>query len=154
MLGKQPFSKDYVLLHNDWRLDNMMLSPQDPRKVVGVFDWDMCTLGDPLSDLGCLLSLWFEKEEMVSDQKPMPSDLPGFITRKEAVHRYGEKSGRNVDKIDFYYVFGMYKMAVIIQQIYFRYAKGQTKDKRFELFGVMAEMLLAQAWNYGKASTL
>ena len=114
----------------------------------------MCTLGDPLADLGCLLSLWFEQGEMLTDQKPMPSDLTGFLTRREAVDRYGQKSGRDVSKIDFYYIFGQYKMAVVVQQIYYRYAKGQTRDNRFEMFGAMAELLLAQAWNNAQASSL
>ncbi len=154
LMDKVTSSPDHVLLHNDFRLDNMMLDPRDPGQVVGVFDWDMCTLGDPLADVGCLLSFWFEQGEGLGDMMPMPSDLPGFITRKEVIHQYGEKSGRDMGKIDFYYVFGLYKMAVIVQQIFYRYDKGQTKDQRFIMFGLGAELLLSLAWNTARSSTL
>ncbi len=154
LVDKVPVSQDYVLLHNDFRLDNIMLDPSDPRKVVGVFDWDMCTLGDPLADVGCLLSFWFEQGEGLGDMMPMPSDLPGFMTRKEAIQRYGEKSGRDMAKIDFYYIFGLFKMAVIVQQIFYRYDKGQTKDPRFKMFGIGAELLLTLAWDKVRSSIL
>jgi aminoglycoside phosphotransferase (APT) family kinase protein len=151
---KLPLPQDSVLLHNDWRLDNMMVAPDDPGKVVAVFDWDMCTLGDPLADLGCLMSLWFQEGEGLGAMSAMPSDVPGFMTRKEAIERYGEKSGRDVRKMDFYYVFGLFKIAVVVQQIYYRYAQGQTKDDRFEKFEMGAEYLMSLAWGYAQGSRL
>lgn len=151
---KMPPPQGPTLLHNDWRLDNMMLDHHDPSKVIAVFDWDMCTRGDPLADLGCLLSFWFEKGEGLGEMSAMPSQVPGFMTREEAIRRYGERSGRDVSKMDFYYVFGLYKMAVVVQQIYFRYARGQTKDDRFKLFGMGAELLMSLAWNCAESSTL
>ncbi len=154
MLDKMPPARGHALLHNDWRLDNIMLDSSDPGRVVAVFDWDMCTLGDPLADLGCLLSLWFQEGEWVGDNKAMPSDLPGFMSRKEAVERYGHKSGKDMSRIDFYYVFGLYKMAVILQQIYCRFEKGQTRDKRFQFFGAAAELLLSLAWSNAQNSSL
>jgi aminoglycoside phosphotransferase (APT) family kinase protein len=154
LADKLPPPQDYVLLHNDWRLDNMMFDRDDPGKVVAVFDWDMCTLGDPLADLGCLLSLWFEEGEGLGKMSAMPSDVPGFMTRKEAIERYGDKSGRDVSKMDFYYVFGLFKIAVVVQQIYYRYAKGQTKDERFEKFELGAEILMSLAWDLAQASRL
>lgn len=152
LTGKLPGGQGHALVHNDWRLDNMMLDPKDPRKVVAVFDWDMCTLGDPLADLGCLLAFWFEEGEGSGTMTAMPSQVPGFMTRKEAIQRYGKKSGRDVRMMDFYYVFGLFKMAVVVQQIYFRYARGQTKDPRFQYFGVGAELLFSLAWNTAQAS--
>jgi aminoglycoside phosphotransferase (APT) family kinase protein len=154
LADKLPPPQDTVLLHNDWRLDNMMVAPEDPSQVVAVFDWDMCTLGDPLADLGSLMSFWFEEGEGLGAMSPMPSDVPGFMSRKGAIERYGEKSGRDVSKMDFYYVFGLFKMAVVVQQIYYRYAKGQTKDERFEKFEMGAEYLMSIAWGRAQASKL
>jgi aminoglycoside phosphotransferase (APT) family kinase protein len=151
---KLPEPRDSVLLHNDWRLDNMMVAADDPGRVVAVFDWDMCTLGDPLADVGSLLSLWFEEGEGLGKMSAMPSDVPGFMTRKEAIERYGERSGRDVSEMDFYYVFGLFKIAVVVQQIYYRYAKGQTKDERFEKFEMGAEFLMSLAWGHAQASKL
>jgi len=154
LMEKMPPSLDATLVHNDWRLDNMMLDPGNPAKVVAVFDWDMCTLGDPLSDLGCMLSFWFEEGEHLAAMTAMPSTVPGFMKRAEAIHRYGEVSGKDVSKVDFYYVFGLYKMAVVVQQIYFRYSRGQTTDERFSLFEVGAELLMSLAWEEARASSL
>jgi aminoglycoside phosphotransferase (APT) family kinase protein len=152
LVDKLPENQVDALVHNDWRLDNMMLDPKDPAKVVGVFDWDMCTLGDPLADLGCLLSFWFEEGEAFGTMTAMPTQVPGFMTRRGAIERYGEKSGRDIRKMDFYYVFGLFKMAVVVQQIYFRYARGQTKDPRFQHFGIGAELLFSLAWSAAQAS--
>ncbi len=146
LLDRMPAAQRQALVHNDWRLDNIMLHPEDPGRVVAVFDWDMCTLGDPLADLGCLLSFWFEKGEGMEKMAPMPSVLPGFMSRKEAVERYGARSGLDMAKADVYHVFGLFKMAVVVQQIYYRYSRGQTLDKRFETFGLGAELLMSQAW--------
>jgi len=153
LLEKMPEPQVHALVHNDWRLDNIMLEPADPEKVVAVFDWDMCTLGDPLADLGCLLSFWFEEGEALARMAPMPSVVPGFMTRKEAVERYGERSGLDVSQVPVYQVFGLFKMAVVVQQIYYRYRRGQTKDKRFEHFGLGAEMLLSIAWEQAQRLT-
>ena len=154
LADKLPQAQDSVLLHNDWRLDNMMLATGDPGKVVAVFDWDMCTLGDPLADLGCLMSLWFQEGEGLGKMAAMPSDVPGFMMRQEAIERYGEKSGRDVSKMDFYYVFGLFKIAVVVQQIYCRYAKGQTQDARFAKFEMGAEFLMSLAWGHAQGSKL
>jgi aminoglycoside phosphotransferase (APT) family kinase protein len=141
-----PKSPPATLLHNDWRLDNMMLDSNDPGRCEAVFDWDMCTLGDPLADLGTLLSAWIEKSEMIGQgQVGMPSNTPGFMTRREAVERYGQRRGIDVGTVPYYYVFGIYKIAVVLQQIYVRFHRGQTQDKRFESMGQAAEMLFWRA---------
>ena len=134
-----------TLLHNDWRLDNMMLDAHDPGRVVGVFDWDMCTVGDPFADLGTLLSSWVQEGEGLSGGATMPSHLPGFLTRREAVARYGERRGVDVSRVPYYFAFGLFKMAVVLQQIYHRYHVGQTKDARFAPFEQVAEMLFLMA---------
>lgn len=144
-----------TLLHNDWRLDNMMLDTNDPGRCEAVFDWDMCTLGDPLADLGTLLSAWIEQSEMVGQgQVGMPSNTPGFMTRREGVERYGKRRGIDVSDVPYYYVFGIYKIAVVLQQIYVRFHRGQTQDKRFESMGQAAEMLFWKAKEQSEKLTL
>ena len=128
----RPASPKATLLHNDWRLDNMALDPADPGRCVAVYDWDMCTLGDPLADLGTLLALWSNRGSAPAGTNPMPTQTEGFLTREEAVTRYGERSGRDVSHVPWYDVFGTFKMAVVLQQIFFRFAKGQTQDARFK----------------------
>jgi aminoglycoside phosphotransferase (APT) family kinase protein len=129
--ANRPPSPPPTLLHNDWRLDNMALDPADPGRCLAVYDWDMCTVGDPLADLGTLLALWSNRGQAPAGTQPMPTQTPGFLTREEAVARYGERSGRDVSRAAWYDVFGTFKMAVVLQQIYFRFAKGQTQDARF-----------------------
>jgi aminoglycoside phosphotransferase (APT) family kinase protein len=145
LVERLPPSPPATLVHNDWRLDNMMVAFDDPGRAVAVFDWDMCTLGDPLADLGSLLSMWLEAGEDVPLAAPMPSRDPGFMTRAEAVRRYGERSGRDVSHVPYYYVFGIFKMAVIVQQIYFRWHRGQTRDARFAVMDQAVEGMLQLA---------
>lgn len=144
---RQPASPPPALLHNDWRLDNMMLDARDAGRVEAVFDWDMCTLGDPLCDLGTLLASWMEAGEALSGASAgtMPSNLPGFLTRRAAVERYGARRGVDVSTVPYYYVFGLFKIGVVLQQIYHRYHLGQTKDARFATLDQVAEMLFAVA---------
>ncbi len=140
-----PESPPPTLLHNDWRLDNMAVAQDDPGRCVAVYDWDMCTVGDPLADLGSLLSLWFDPGEDLAVTSPMPTQVPGFMTRNEAVQHYVARSGRDMSHLTYYFVFGTFKIAVVLQQIYHRYHHGQTKDARFEPFGAVAEALFQLA---------
>jgi aminoglycoside phosphotransferase (APT) family kinase protein len=150
-----PASPPPTLLHNDWRLDNMMLDSNDPGKCVAVFDWDMCTRGDPLADVGTLLSAWVEESEGPAGSGPgMPSNTPGFLTRRAAVERYGKRRGVDVSNVPYYYVFGVFKIGVVVQQIYVRYHRGQTKDERFQVFGQAAQMLFWRAKDISATQTL
>ncbi|MEO8608632.1 MAG: phosphotransferase family protein [Chloroflexota bacterium] len=135
-----------TLVHNDYKLDNVMLAADNPGKLIAIFDWDMCTLGDPLADLGALLTYWTEPEDAPYLQMTamMPVGDARFMTRAEMVARYAEKSGRDVSHIRFYHALGLYRLVVICAQIYVRFERGQTKDARFEAFGQMIP-LLAQA---------
>jgi aminoglycoside phosphotransferase (APT) family kinase protein len=142
---KMPASPPPTLVHNDWRLDNMAVAADDPGRCVAVYDWDMCTVGDPFTDLGTLLSSWIEPGDDYAFIAAMPSQVPGFMTRAEAIRRYGEQSGRDVSVMPYYYVFGLFKMAVIVQQLYARWHKGQTKDARMAGGEVVAEGLVALA---------
>ena len=141
-----PTSPTPTLVHNDWRLDNMAVDEHDPARCVAVFDWDMCTVGDPLTDLGTLLAAWFEPGENLAFLAAMPSQVPGFMTRQEAVARYAERSGIDVARVGYYYVFGLFKLAGVVQQLYFRWHKGQTTDARMAGGEMAAEGLVALAW--------
>jgi aminoglycoside phosphotransferase (APT) family kinase protein len=145
--AEQPPSPPPTLLHNDWRLDNMMLDAGDAGRVEAVFEWDMCTLGDPLCDLGTLLASWMEPGEALSGATAgtMPSTVPGFMTRRAAVERYGARRGVDVSTVPYYYVFGLFKIGVVLQQIFHRYHLGQTKDARFAILDQVAEMLFGVA---------
>jgi len=126
-----------ALIHNDFKLDNVMLDPRDPSRVVAVLDWEMCTVGDPLVDLGLLLCYWSEKGDPEARREsisPVTTE-PGWMTRSEMVERYAEKTGRDVSLIAFYEIFALFKIAVVLQQIYVRYVRGQTHDERFKEFG-------------------
>lgn len=140
-----PSSSAATLVHCDYKLDNVMLAADDPGRLVAVFDWDMCTLGDPLSDLGTLLAYWSEPTDPPHFQamSMMPTD-GRFLTRDQLVARYAARSGRDVTAINFYHALGLYRLAVIVAQIYVRFARGQTQDQRFSRFGDLIP-LVAQA---------
>lgn len=126
-----PSSPRPTLLHNDWRLDNMAVDPEDPGVCTAVYDWDMATRGDPLADLGTLMGSWFDPDEAPAELAMMPTTIPGWLSRGEAVARYGARSGRDLSDVDWYLVFGSWKLGVILQQIYIRWLRGQTRDERF-----------------------
>ena len=131
------------LIHNDYRFDNAVLDPRDQLTIIGVLDWEMCTIGDPLMDLGGTLAYWIESGDNAQMQtvRMQPSNLPGMLTRDEIVNYYGEKTGRSIANYDFYYVFGLFRLAVIAQQIYFRWKLGQTKNPRYQAFGMFVSVL-------------
>ena len=131
-----------TLVHNDWRLDNMAVAADDPGRCVAVYDWDMCTVGDPLTDIGTLLASWFEQGEEYAFLASVPSRIPGFMTRAQAIARYAGRSGRDVSRMAYYYVFGLFKMAGVVQQLYYRWHKGQTQDARMAGGEVVAEGLV------------
>lgn len=130
---KQPGEVRHVIVHNDYRFDNVVLDAQDPRRIIGVLDWEMSTLGDPLMELGTVLCTWTEAGDppLALMSRQQPTNIPGMMTRAEVMDYYCMKMGLSVDKYDFYRVYGLFRMAGIIQQIYYRWHHGQTKDARF-----------------------
>jgi aminoglycoside phosphotransferase (APT) family kinase protein len=128
-----PTESGAALIHNDFKYDNVVLDRMNLTRVVAVLDWEMATVGDPLMDLGTSLSYWVEPGDPEPDRAHAfgPTALPGSLTRQELVARYADKSGHDVSGMLFYYCFGLYKTAVIIQQIYARYVRGHTRDARF-----------------------
>ncbi len=151
-----PPSAASSLVHNDYRLDNLLLASEDPGRVVAVLDWDMGTRGDPLCDLGYLLNYWLEPEDDPFWRRilPMPTWREGFPSRKEATRRYAENTGFDLRALSWYRVFAAFKLAVIIQQIYIRYRRGQTRDRRFADFGEMVEALARKAAMLANAAPL
>jgi aminoglycoside phosphotransferase (APT) family kinase protein len=128
-----PRSGAAALLHNDFRLDNCLLDNADPGRIEAVLDWDMCTQGDPLADLGYVLNYWVEPGDDPAWREiaAMPTWRDGFLLRAEAVARYAARTGFDVAAVGWHQVFAAFKLAVIIQQIYIRFVRGQTQDERF-----------------------
>jgi aminoglycoside phosphotransferase (APT) family kinase protein len=124
-----------AVVHGDFKLDNVMLDEHDVTRLIGVFDWEMCALGDPLVDLGIVLAYWSPTAPPSQrDALTTVIDRPGYFTKAEIVERYASQSSRDLSGIRFYEVFAVFKIAVVIQQIYYRFAKGQTSDTRFATF--------------------
>jgi aminoglycoside phosphotransferase (APT) family kinase protein len=132
-----------TIVHNDFRFDNVVLDERDPMRVIGVLDWEMATLGDPLMDLGNSLAYWIEAGDEPFRQltRRQPTHLPGMFTRAEVVEYYGQQTGTRVDDFDFYEVYGLFRLAVIIQQIYYRFHHGQTKNPEFGTYYAMTQWL-------------
>ena len=135
------------MIEDDFKLDNLLVDPDDPAVPVAVLDWDMCTTGDPLLDLGYLLNYWGQPDDPAEwiAAASMPTWRPGFPSRAEAIARYSARTGLNCSGIAWYQAFTAFKLAVIIQQIYIRFLRGQTADQRFAGFGVRVGALIDKA---------
>ncbi len=138
-----PATESASLIHNDYKFDNLMVAPEDLTKIVAVFDWEMATIGEPLMDFGTTLGYWCDPD---APQELLyggfnPPFLVTQISRRDLTEIYAEKSGRDVSNVHFYYVFGLFKIAVIVQQIYARYKKGFTQDERFANFNYIVGLL-------------
>ncbi len=132
LAANMPAESGASLIHNDFKYDNVVLNPDDLGEVTAVLDWEMATVGDPLMDLGSTLAYWCEEDDPQFLQTIAgPTAEPGNLSRKGIAERYAELSGRDISDVLFYYVYGLFKVAVIGQQIYYRYAKGYTQDERF-----------------------
>lgn len=136
-----------ALIHNDYKFDNVMLDAADLTRIIGVLDWEMSTIGDPLADLGCALGYWAEPGDSDALQlvQCFVTALPGALTRLELAEHYARHTGRDISNLLSYYVLALFKIAVIVQQIYYRYAQGLTRDNRFAIMLEMVRVLGAQA---------
>ncbi|MFO0750125.1 MAG: phosphotransferase family protein [Myxococcota bacterium] len=132
-----PADQGQVIVHNDFKYDNLVLDPADPTRIIGVLDWEMATVGCPLMDLGSALAYWVEATDPQTIRMFAfgPTDAPGAITRQELADAYAERTGRAVTRPLFYFAFGLFKLAVVAQQIYKRFVEGHTNDPRFASFG-------------------
>lgn len=142
-----PESPPPTVIHNDYKLNNLVLDPDDLTQVRAVLDWEMTTIGDPLFDLAVSLTYWIEPEDSEDLKNVMPTvtDIPGFLNRKQLIDRYAQNSGRDLSEMHWYVVFGYFKLAGILQQIYARWRAGQTKDERFATFGDRVKTLILHA---------
>ena len=131
------------ILHGDFRIDNCILNMDDPTKINAILDWEISALGDPLMDLGNTLSYWIEADDppLMQYMVRQPSNAPGMMTRQEILDFYTDQTGADVSNFQFYYVYGLWRLAVIIQQIYYRYYHGQTDNPRFKTMGEMTNAL-------------
>jgi len=147
LTDRLPESPAPTLVHNDYKLDNLMLDAANPGRVEAVLDWEMATAGDPLVDLGCVMCYWPEAGDPPVRREALSSitTLPGWFTRAQIVERYARVTGRDVSGLGYYEVFGIFKIAVVLQQIYFRYRRGQTRDERFRNFDARVRGLVEVA---------
>jgi aminoglycoside phosphotransferase (APT) family kinase protein len=148
MEAHQPTQYDHCLIHNDFKYDNIVFTNDNWDEVKAVLDWEMCTLGDPLMDLGTSIAYWIMAADhpMMLQGIPSPTALEGNPGRTEIVQGYAEKSGRDVGQLVFYYVYGLFKIATIAQQIFYRYNKGLTNDPKFAQLYKAAQLLCVTAW--------
>jgi aminoglycoside phosphotransferase (APT) family kinase protein len=142
-----PSSGAAALIHNDYKYDNVVLDSDDLTRIIGVLDWEMCTIGDPLTDLGSALAYWVDRSDPpeILETRWGPTTYPGSLTRAQLVQRYAQKTGRDVSDMAFYLVFARFKIAVIVQQIYYRYHQGLTHDERFAAMPQRITLLLRAA---------
>jgi aminoglycoside phosphotransferase (APT) family kinase protein len=151
-----PVSGAPALIHNDYKFDNAVLDSADVTRIIGLLDWEMCTIGDPVSDLGTLLAYWVEETDRfeMKNIRWGPTDFPGMLTRMEIVERYRRCTGRDTSHIVFYLVFARFKLAVIVQQIYYRYHQGLTKDSRFSSMHELVKILLKASLQCAETGTI
>lgn len=135
-----------TVIHGDFRFDNVVLDPDDPMRIIGVLDWEMATLGDPLMDLGNSLAYWVDPDDepVFQMMRRQPTNAPGMLSRAEVWSYYGEKTGRDVSDTDFYEVYGLFRLAVILQQIWYRFHHGQTTNPSFASFGELTKYLVTR----------
>ncbi|MDG2151552.1 MAG: phosphotransferase family protein [Polaribacter sp.] len=156
MQENQPTSYDHCLIHNDYKYDNIVFKDDYWHEVTAVLDWEMATLGDPLMDLGTSLAYWTvaSDDDFIKQGIPSPTVFEGNPIRSEIAKMYAEKSGRSIENVVFYYVFGLFKIAVIAQQIYYRYRQGWTTDIRFANLNKAAELCCKLALNAIKTNKI
>lgn len=148
MEKNQPRHYDYALIHNDFKYDNVVFTDDSWQQIAAILDWEMCTLGDPLMDLGTSLGYWITASDpdIMKQGLPSPTIMPGNPSRTDMVQQYALKSGRDIEHLTFYFVYGLFKIAVIAQQIYYRYKNGHTSDPKFAGLNHAASVCCNTAW--------
>jgi aminoglycoside phosphotransferase (APT) family kinase protein len=153
LTAAMPESGPPAIVHGDYRLDNTMLAPDDPSRIVAVLDWEMSTIGDPLSDVGLFLLYWGHHEGAVVSPWAV-TGVPGVLSRDEVIARYAQQSGRTIDTLDFYVVLASYKLAVILEGINARFQMGKTLGEGFDTIGVMVTGLVDAALEIANQSSI
>jgi aminoglycoside phosphotransferase (APT) family kinase protein len=138
-----PQQEKTCFIHNDFRFDNVVLDEHNPTKVIGVLDWEMATIGDPMMDLGNSLAYWVQADDdfVAKQTRRQPTHLKGMLTRKEVIQYYCDQMGFDAKDFTFYEVYGLFRLAVIMQQIYFRYYHKQTTNKAFKNFWLLVNYM-------------
>jgi aminoglycoside phosphotransferase (APT) family kinase protein len=143
LADNQPDDVRSCVIHNDYRLDNVVLAPDDPMRVIGVLDWEMATIGDPLMDLGGALAYWIQADDPYLSRRSrrQPTHVPGMPSRREVVEYYCDRAGLPAENWAFYEVFGLFRLAAIAQQIYYRYHHKQTRNPAFRQLWITVRYL-------------
>ena len=143
----QPQDVASCVIHGDWRLDNLVFNLDNTPRLVGALDWELATIGDPLMDLGSSMAYWIDSNDEAAFAKlrRQPSHLPGMPTREEFIKRYLENSEWDCNDFTFYEVFGLFRLTVILQQIWARYVIGQTTNPSFSTFGDAVNLMINRA---------
>ena len=151
-----PAASDAALIHNDYKYDNLVLDPEETTRIIGLLDWEMSTIGDPLTDLGTALAYWVDPQDPDELQRIRwsPSTYAGSLTRSQLVERYARATARDVSNMVFYLAFARFKIAVIVQQIYCRYHQGLTKDVRFASMPEAVKILLCASLQSAETGTI
>lgn len=138
-----PTEERSCMIHNDFRFDNVILNPENPMEIIGVLDWEMATVGDPMMDLGNTLAYWVQADDdfMAKSTRRQPTNAEGMLTRKEVIAYYCGKMGFEPKQFAFYEVYGLFRLAVIAQQIYYRYYHKQTNNKEFKNWWILVHYL-------------
>jgi aminoglycoside phosphotransferase (APT) family kinase protein len=156
MQQHMPATQSISLIHNDYKFDNVVLDANDITKIVGVLDWEMCTIGDTLTDLGTTLAYWVDPADP-DELKQNLSDVtthPGSLTRAQVVEHYAKNTQSDVSQMPFYLTFARFKLAVIVQQIFYRYHQGLTKDPRFATLPERISALLRASLHTAQTSQI
>lgn len=156
MREQMPATSDVTLIHNDYKYDNTVLNPENPTEIIALLDWEMSTIGDPLTDLGTALAYWIDPKDSQELQELRwgPTTLPDSLTREGLAARYAHKTGRDISHIPFYLAFARFKVAVIVQQIYYRYHHGLTKDARFARMPEVVKALLRASLQAARSNSI
>ncbi|SFD43553.1 Predicted kinase, aminoglycoside phosphotransferase (APT) family [Lentibacillus persicus] len=146
LINHIPSNREVSIVHNDFKLNNMMFEKGDPGKIIGVFDWELSTIGDPLTDLGSSLVYWTEEGDPDMGLTSVTDEAGfGFYSRRDFLERYAQICGRDVSDVNFYLTLGFYKLAGILQQLYYRWKIGEVKDDRFSTLNQGIAHLLEMA---------
>ncbi|OLO37897.1 phosphotransferase family protein [Alkalihalophilus pseudofirmus] len=150
-----PKSPEPTIIHNDYKLNNMLLS-RDLTQIEAVLDWEIATIADPLFDLAGALGYWMEEDDpdILKDSLPTVTVMPGFIKRRDFIHRYSLKTGRDIPSMHYYLAFTYFKLAVVLQQIFYRWKMGQTSDERFSKFDIRVKNLMIHAYEVSQKETI
>jgi aminoglycoside phosphotransferase (APT) family kinase protein len=139
-----PEKETICMTHNDYRFDNLVLAQDDPTQIIGVLDWELATLGDPLMDLGNSLAYWVQADDdfMARKTQRQPTNIPGMMTRQEVINYYCDKQNLEPKDFDFYEVYGLFRLAAIVQQIYYRYHHKQTRNPAYKHLWLFVHYML------------